>query len=391
MNLVDKRIIIITESQYKRLFLEQTAYTRHLDRAYSTYDGAVKQMDANREVVEFIGHIWDNYKHEIIDVAAIVVLAIPVAGPFISIGLELANAGLYFAEGDEVMGGLSALLAVVPGGMIARRALKKSGIVKQIDNVTEWMLKRQKAGKTVTKEQIEKKLRKELSEKTIKNNDKLIKNYFDEVLPTLTKGTAKKHAAKLQKLINKTQGYWKDFVSNEKLFKKFLLANNDSTYKAYIAYLRSVSMNESFWGMAIYSLLMAFGDDVVTFVIEESPYVQKKLKDWKKSRLEDDAKRGNISSIVMNDGYPWKETKEMFMSDGSIEDNKLLKGAWKAGWRPDSGKFVPQEFWTDSYRKMIEEKASSLDNFNFNREDDTLMMDKYNTIDQNVLDSMLDL
>ena len=128
------KIIVITESQYGRIFLnEQTSYERHLDRAYSTPEGARKQNQANRELVQAVWGFTKKYKHEIIDVLAIVVLAIPVAGPFISMGLELANAGLYFAEGDEMMGGLSALLAVVPGGMIARRALKKSGIIKQID------------------------------------------------------------------------------------------------------------------------------------------------------------------------------------------------------------------------------------------------------------------
>ena len=376
------KVIVITESQYGRLFLEQTAYTRHLDRVYSTPEGARRQNQANRELVQAVWGFTKKYKHEIIDVLAIVVLAIPVAGPFISIGLELANAGLYFAEGDELMGGLSALLAVVPGGMIARRALKKSGIIKQIDNVTEWLLKSQKAGKEVSKEALEKKLKKELGEEVVESNAKLIDNYFTEVIPSLTKNSAKQYAKQLQKLISKTEGFWKDFVSNEKVFKKFLKANGDSTYKAYVAYLRSISMKEAFWGSTIYAMLMYFGEDIVTFVIDNNVLNAKDaVVAWKKKRLKDDADAGNISSIVKNDGYSWKETKEMFMvtpykesKEKNINDNTLLKKAWKAGWRPDDGKYVPKEFRTDKYKEWLESQ-DGFENFTIMKDLDIDMYD----------------
>lgn len=392
------KVILITESQYKRLFLEQGSADIYVDNyamgLVDKYEGrpyGSTMRDYKKHQRDSAAKFWNDYKHEILDVVAIAVLFIPVAGPFISMGVELANAGLYFAEGDELMGGLSALLAVVPGGMVARRMLKKSGIVKQIDDVTKWLMNQQKLGKEVTKDQLEKKLKKEIGETTVERNKDLIVNYFDEVLPSLGKQNAKKHAAKLQKLINLTQGYWKDFIANEKVFKKFLKANGDSTYKAYIAYLLSISRKEAFWGSVIYALLMVFGEDIVTFTIEKSPFLQKQIINWKKSRLKDDAEKGNISSIVRNDGYPWKETKEIFMSDGSPEENTLLKGAWEAGWRPDSGKYVPEKFRTEKYKKFIDSELGGIENFDPNDESLQNIMDKYQNIDQNKLDSMLSI
>jgi len=79
--------------------------------------------------------------------------------------------------------------------------------------------------------------------------------------------------------------------------------------------------------------------------------------------LEDDAEAGNISSIVKLEGFDWDQTKEIFGSDGTEEDNILLKKAWKAGWRPfDMEKrveiTVPEEFHTETYKKKYKEKLA---------------------------------
>ena len=39
-------------------------------------------------------------------------------------------------------------------------------------------------------------------------------------------------------------------------------------------------------------------------------------------------------TLVESYGYPWGITRDIFMSDKSIEENTLLKSAWQAGWRP---------------------------------------------------------
>ena len=208
-----------------------------------------------------------------------------------------------------------------------------------------------------------------------------------------------KFANQLQKLISKTEGFWKDFVGNEKVFKKLMSLNGDSVYKAYVAYLRSISMKESFWGSAIYGMLLFFGEDIVEFVIDNNVlYATDAVVAWKKRNLKKDAKAGNISSIVKNDNYPWEETKEKFKSDGSIEDNELLKKAWKAGWRPDGDKYVPEEFRTDKYKEWLESQDDfenfkiiqdlDIDMYDFNPEDVPGIGDDYEEFEDNMLNHL---
>jgi hypothetical protein len=79
--------------------------------------------------IEDFGNFIYEYRHGLIDIAAIGSLFIPVVGPAISLGLELANSSLYFSEDDPYMAGLSLSFALIPGGeMIAKiPAVKKLG------------------------------------------------------------------------------------------------------------------------------------------------------------------------------------------------------------------------------------------------------------------------
>jgi hypothetical protein len=365
------KIIVITESQYGRLFLnEQTAYERHLDRAYSTPEGARKQNKANREMVQALSKFWDEHKHEIIDVASIVVLFIPVAGPFISAGLELVNAGLYYSEGDEMMAGFSALLAVVPGGMAIRRSLKASGVLKGIDKATQSVIKAQQKGYTISKAVVEKKIKKEIGEKAFKQNAEMIVKYFDEVIPAMTKQTVQASAKSLDELISKTSKYWLEFL-NSKHFTKLLAKNGDDMYKAYLAFLRRLAVIDGTIGSILMGTLMTYEDEVangINFVIEEVPGIQKLIKWEMNRRLSNDADEGNISSIVKRDGYNWEQIKEVFMvtpykenKEQNFNDNVLLKKAWKSGWRPDKNPFVPMEYQTEKYKGWFNDNFSGME------------------------------
>jgi len=89
-----------------------------------TLDTEKYQKDMS-SVYEFV----DEYKHGLIDIAAIGALFIPVVGPALSLGLELANSSLYFSEDDPYKGGFALAFALIPGGeMIAKiPAVKKLG------------------------------------------------------------------------------------------------------------------------------------------------------------------------------------------------------------------------------------------------------------------------
>ena len=103
---------------------QETMFTRNLDRIHRDPKSAAKY---NKEMSEFIYE----YRHGLLDIAAVGTMFIPFVGPFISVGLELANAGLYFSEGENYSGGLALIFAMIPFGQLARRipAVKKLGEV----------------------------------------------------------------------------------------------------------------------------------------------------------------------------------------------------------------------------------------------------------------------
>jgi hypothetical protein len=91
---------------------------------------------AHQKQQQYIDDMY-KYRHEILQVAAFGTVFIPLAGPFISLGLELADAALYFKEGDSYMGGLTLAFSLIPGSqLIARipavKKLSKQGLVRII-------------------------------------------------------------------------------------------------------------------------------------------------------------------------------------------------------------------------------------------------------------------
>ena len=316
---------------------------------------------------------WLDDPHLILDILSIVVLVIPVAGVFISAGIDLANAGLYYKEGDKEMAAFMVAVAVIPGGMGVWKLLYKKGITKQVNKSYKWALAEQKAGREVTKEALDEKLKKELGEKYFKNNKKLLDGYFNTI-KAADSPVVKKSFESVAKVAEKTPGYWKSFMKNGKTTQKFLKANGDDIYKAYLAYLKSVARREMLIGMGIYTIILSFGDELVTFALEEIPGVEEALIKYKKWTLKQDADKGNISSIIRHAGYDWEVTKKIFMvtpykenKDQNVADNTLLKKAWRSGWRPydkndpDSPLIIPDEkFWTPKMKEFHEEEEKKI-------------------------------
>lgn len=108
----------------KTLFEQDTMFTRNLDRIYSKPESAEKfNEDIHR------------YRHEILDGLAIITFFIPVVGPLLSLGIEVGNASLYAAEGDNESAALAAAFALIPGGEYIRsipaiKNVSKSAIIK---------------------------------------------------------------------------------------------------------------------------------------------------------------------------------------------------------------------------------------------------------------------
>ena len=112
---------------------EQSRFELDFNR---TYSDPKKAAQANREMSEFVSE----YRHELIDIASIGAFFIPGVGPLISLGLELANSGLYYSEGDKYMAGFSLAFALIPGAELfakipSVKKLGRNGLAKLIKKV----------------------------------------------------------------------------------------------------------------------------------------------------------------------------------------------------------------------------------------------------------------
>ena len=91
-------------------------------------------------------------RHLLMDIAAVGTLFIPVVGPFISLGLELANAGLYYAEGDKYGAGFSLAFALIPMGELVG---KIPGVKKLGRDGLASLIKKARSGAKLTKAEAE--------------------------------------------------------------------------------------------------------------------------------------------------------------------------------------------------------------------------------------------
>lgn len=110
--------IILTESQLKRVITEQPA-------GLGPVGGYEHQKpEAIKKAFELTGLS----PHTIMTIAAIGSAFIPVIGPFISAGIGLADAAMYYREGDTKTAGMVGLFSILPG--IGPLVPKIPGILK---------------------------------------------------------------------------------------------------------------------------------------------------------------------------------------------------------------------------------------------------------------------
>ncbi len=109
--------ILISEDQYSRL-LEQPAGLGPV----GGYD--YQKPEAIKKAVELTGLS----PHTIAAIAAIGTAFIPVVGPFIAAGIGLADAAMYYKEGDTKTAGMVGLFSILPG--VGPVVSKIPGIVK---------------------------------------------------------------------------------------------------------------------------------------------------------------------------------------------------------------------------------------------------------------------
>ena len=315
---------------------------------------------------DWMSDIDNDTIHTTLDVLSIIALVTGAGAP-VALALEALNAAIYFAEGDKFGGGISVIFALIPGGIMVRRAFTNKEVLKQVDKITYWAIKEVKSGNKITKEILEDKFIEKFGEKRFKQYKGQITNYF-KIIISGTK-IIKEKLPRFTMWVSRTQDQWKKFVKDEKLVTEFLEKNGNDLEKAYAAYLKSLPIK---WGNYASAILAYFGILEGAKKLVTIPNVQEKIAtvgDYVDSietpfaiTLADDAAKGNISSIVKLAGYDWDSTKEIFMSDSKENDNNLLKQAWESGWRPydkETNKqtinsIPPKEFWTSTFKENRE-------------------------------------
>jgi hypothetical protein len=117
---------IITESQYN--FLIEQKSDAAFDRSYGTADAASKTNSDNRVFANSAVE-WLKNPHNVNNLLQIGTAFIPLIGPFISAGIGLADAAMYYKEGDTKTAGLMGVFAAIPGvgGLAGKLGLNKWG------------------------------------------------------------------------------------------------------------------------------------------------------------------------------------------------------------------------------------------------------------------------
>lgn len=109
--------IIISENQLKSL-LEQSDYA--MDRRgnallYSTGIRSKEDYESVNKIINTSSPSINVDPHTAAMILGIGAAFIPVVGPFIAAGIGLADAALYYKEGDTKSAGMSALFSIIPG------------------------------------------------------------------------------------------------------------------------------------------------------------------------------------------------------------------------------------------------------------------------------------
>jgi hypothetical protein len=99
--------IILTESQFNRVLSEQV-------KATLTPSNQSSNLQTTTNVASGRMEVPDISMHTVLAIAGIASAFIPYAGPFISAGIGLYDAKLYYDEGDTTSAGITAAFSMIP-------------------------------------------------------------------------------------------------------------------------------------------------------------------------------------------------------------------------------------------------------------------------------------
>lgn len=218
---------------------------------------------------------------------------IPVVGPFISAGIGLADAALYYKEGDTKTAGMVAMFSLIPGLSLAN----KIPGVKQLGakGMSSLASKISKGGSNLTK------LEAEIVE-GISQNSTAIQQELNTYLQNLAVQGAK-------------------------------TAANPTT-----AQVLGTIAKQGVKGLAKAA----------------APYVAAGVA---YSKGYDELQKNTPKSKAQSEGFDWNFVRTSFGSSGSEQDNIMLTKAWDKGWRPGTvvpNEFQTKQYQAQ-YNKEVED------------------------------------
>lgn len=133
--------VIGKEYQVSSISPENQAKVLNLAGKLPTFkyvDPTTKVADTLSEwVKEVTKFIYEN-RHEILMIIAIGGMFVPIVGPLISLSADLADAGLYYGEGDKYTAGLTAIFGLLPAGQLLKNGIKSSPqFIKKVSKLVQ--------------------------------------------------------------------------------------------------------------------------------------------------------------------------------------------------------------------------------------------------------------
>jgi len=251
--------------------------------------------------------------HDVLSLLQIVSVIIPVAGPFISLGLGLVDSGIYYAEGETNMAALTLGLSILFDLPILKAGFGNIG-KQAISNLTD--------------EEIV-----QMSKALLENNTKNLPKNLDEILKSVKQeiNTNPSVRKQYEQMIKEKS---KEILSNKNIVGKLSPNSKTALSQASKGQLAGKVFTAGTVGVGL-PLTAKGGYETVKPLI-----------------------RGNIKTQVEAEGYKWDTVKKIFGSNGSVEDNQKLLDSWLLNWRP--GLEVPTQYQTEIYKQNKREEVEKL-------------------------------
>ena len=290
----------------------------------------------------YLGDCFTDY-HCALDIASIAALAIPGVGPIVSMGLDFVNAGAYGveafnAETNEerdaaiLAGGLTLFGGFLGGGVgqtkkLLSAAEKNPKIYSYADEVINRTKNELPSYKNLKAAQKDAKLADIYEETKLKyglnSSDVAVGHGIIQDFSKIDLPTASLYSDALTKIDSKIGRANLRRIGNDSRFKNLVLANNGDVVTSLNKFVKTQAGKEALTELGMFIVL--------TEVLKEPEVAL-----WLNNQINaiKHTLKPTIQTTIQNDGYEWKATKEIFLSDGSVKDNTLLFNAYNKGWRP---------------------------------------------------------